>query len=139
VNPQPYEQMDLSDLYRLMVWREAEGEGLIGKRGCAWSAWNRAEHPSWWGHDLKNVILHPHQYSSFNIGNPREKDWPNDDQPAFKDCVLVCNDIMQGADSDPTNGAQFYHDISIPTPKAWLDAGYQLTLAVGRFKFFREP
>lgn len=139
MNPQPYNELPQSQLMELCVWREAEGEGLIGKRGVAWTIMNRANHPSWWGHDIVNCILHPYQYSSFNSDNPREKCWPDDNQPAFQDCVLVCNDILEGADSDPTQGSQFYHDVSIETPPGWIAAGYTMTLAVGRLKFWRQP
>ena len=138
--PQPYETMSPIALMYLCDWREAEGEkGLVGKIGVAWSILNRADHPGWWGHDIQSVILAPYQYSSFNKGSIREKEWPEDDQPAFIECKVCCDGVYARATPDPTDGAQFYHDISIPTPVPWIRAGYILTLEVGRFRFFREP
>ena len=90
MQPQEYDLMSDLQLLILMDWREAEGEGLLGKRGVAHSAKNRADMPGWWGGpSLKSVILKPMQFSSFNPGNPRERDWPDDDQPAYQDCVTI--------------------------------------------------
>ena len=136
MQPQEYDLMSDLQLLILMDWREAEGEGLLGKRGVAHSAKNRADMPGWWGGpSLKSVILKPMQFSSFNPGNPRERDWPDDNQPAYQDCVTICTDVLYNGDEDITHGATNYFDISIPTP-IWAQT-MQLTLAVGRLRFYK--
>lgn len=134
-----YDKLTPAQLMELCVYREARGEGMIGKRGVAWVIQNRVSHPSWWGHDMRGVITKPFQFSSFNPGDPNSNVWPQDDEPAFIDCVAASGGVLSGSDTDPTSGAQYYNDISIETPLAWVNAGYQLTLAVGRLKFFRQP
>jgi len=139
MNPQPYDQMAPLDLLELCDYREARGEGMIGKRGVAWVVMNRANHPGWWGHDIVNVILKKWQFSSFNEGDANETVWPTDEtEQAFIDCREACAGAYYGTYTDPTVGATYYHDISIPEPPLWIRAGYVLTLAVGRLKFYRE-
>lgn len=135
MNPQPYESMDPVALYKLCNWREARGEGVLGKRGQAHSVMNRVVEPSWWGHDLQSVILCKWQYSSFNENDPNEAKWPADDDPSFIDCSEICNAVLAGTDEDLTDGATSYFDISIQPP--YWAASMQLTLAVGRFRFYR--
>jgi N-acetylmuramoyl-L-alanine amidase len=132
-----YVNLTPEELMELCVYREARGEGMIGKRGVAWTIQNRATHPSWWGHDIRGVVTKPFQFSSFNADDPNSNVWP-EDSDAFQDCITACSGVLAGTDTDPTQGAQYYHDISIETPLAWVNAGYQLTLAVGRLKFFRQ-
>jgi N-acetylmuramoyl-L-alanine amidase len=139
VNAVPYEELTQSDLMKLCVWREARGEGLLGKRGVAHVIINRAADPCWWGHDIVSVILKPWQFSSFNPGDPNSRKWPEDTDPTFLDCSGVCNAVLQGTDKDITNGSTFYCDISINEPEDWVKAGYLLKLEVGRLRFYVPP
>ena len=134
-----YDKLTPVQLMELCVYREARGEGMIGKRGVAWVIQNRATHPGWWGHDIRGVVTKPFQFSSFNANDPNSNVWPADNDPAFLDCVTACGGVLAGTDTDPTSGANYYHDISIETPLAWTNAGYILTLSTGRLLFYREP
>jgi len=71
-----YSELSALDLMKLCVWREARGEGMLGKRGVAQVIQNRANDPSWWGHDIRSVILKPWQFSSFNMADPNSEKWP---------------------------------------------------------------
>jgi spore germination cell wall hydrolase CwlJ-like protein len=124
---------------KLCVWREARGEGLLGKRGVAHVIVNRAADPCWWGDDIPSVILKPWQFSSFNVGDPNADKWPEDSDPSFQDCSDVCNAVLAGTDKDITGGATFYNDSSINEPTDWIKAGYILTLQVGRLSFYEAP
>lgn len=138
--PTPYK--DLSDLalLELAVWREARGEPHDGKRAVAHIIRNRVYGSvKWWGVDWHSVILHPWQFSSFNESDPNVALWPSDTDPAFVDACMSAAPIFLGADTDDlTNGATFYHDVSIGWPHAWGNpANYEQTLAVGRLLFFK--
>jgi N-acetylmuramoyl-L-alanine amidase len=138
VNPVPYAHLSELELLALCVWREARGEGLLGKRGVAHVIQNRAAHPRWWGGpSLHSVILKPWQFSSFNPGDANAEKWPGDCNPWFVDCEEICQAVLRGADEDITGGATSYHDISIPPPAWATDGSNELTLAVGRLKFYR--
>jgi spore germination cell wall hydrolase CwlJ-like protein len=135
MNPQPYLSMNPPDLLKLATWREARGEGVLGKRGVTHSIMNRVALPRWWGTDIPSVVLCKNQFSSFNPGDPNGDKWPSDTDPSFVDCSEICDAVLAGTDDDITDGATNYYDISIPPP-FWA-ASMQLTLAVGRFRFYR--
>ena len=136
--PQEYLSMSELDLRALCIWREAQGEGDLGKRGVGWTVQNRVENPGWWGHTAFGVILHPYQFSSFNANDPNHDKWPNDFDHSWLDCQLIAKDIMDDNDTDITNGATHYHDTSMGWPAGWGDQSeYIHTLDVGHFKFYK--
>jgi N-acetylmuramoyl-L-alanine amidase len=139
MNAVPYEELSPSDLLKLCVWREARGEGMLGKRGVAHTVLNRVAADSWFGDDIQSVILKPWQFSSFNSNDPNYNEWPADNDPSFIDCSDVCNAVLAGTDKDITGGATFYCDISINEPEDWVKAGYLLKLQVGRLRFYVPP
>jgi hypothetical protein len=134
----------------LCVWREARGEGMMGRRGVAHVLNNRTQDPSWWGHTwlgviFRNVVSNSgkriFQFSSFNQSDPNAIQFPSAvgrDWLEIKDIVAA---VLKGSDDDITNGAEFYHDSSISFPATWgRREDYKMTLAVGRFCFYRfEP
>ena len=139
MTPTNYSSLSEIDLMKLCVWREARGEQILGKRGVAHVILNRVNSGQvWMGTSISAVILKAYQFSSFNPGDPNSTRWPLDDDPSFMDCSWVCNGELAGTDEDITNGAEFYHDVSIPEPQAWKDADYQLTLQVGRLIFYKS-
>jgi spore germination cell wall hydrolase CwlJ-like protein len=138
MNETPYAHLSELQLLALCVWREARGEGLLGKRGVAHVVQNRAAHPRWWGGpSLHSVILKPWQFASFNPGDANAEKWPSDDDHSFADCSDICDAVLRGADEDIVGGATSYYDNSIPPPVWAVDGSNELTLAVGRLKFYR--
>lgn len=135
MDPQAYAALSDQQILSLCVWREARGEGFLGKRGVAHVIRNRASEPSWWGHDIRTVILKPYQFSSFNANDPNADKWPEDADPSWADCQEAATWVLAGTDNDITSGAQFYYDISIPEPE-WA-ADYTLTLVAGRLRFYK--
>jgi cell wall hydrolase len=133
----PYSELSALDLMKLCVWREARGEGILGKRGVAHVIQNRADDPSWWGHDVHSVILKPWQFSSFNSADPNSSRWPAPGDSSFQDCENICEAVAAGKDEDVTCGATSYYDISTQPPKWATDGSNVLTLAVGRLRFFK--
>jgi hypothetical protein len=137
MNPCPYSQLSDLELCSLCVWREARGEGLLGKRGVAHCIKNRSDKPSWWGHDVRSVILCKRQFSSFNEADPNSGKWPANNDSFYSDSLTICEDVLVNGEEDITNGATSYYDISIAPPYWAVDGSNVLTLAVGRFKFFK--
>jgi cell wall hydrolase len=133
----PYNELSPLDLMKLCVWREARGEGMLGKRGVAHVIQNRADDPSWWGHDVRSVILKPWQFSSFNAADPNSCKWPALGDSSFQDCENICEAVSAGKDEDVTSGATSYYDTSIQPPKWAADGINVLTLAVGRLRFYK--
>ena len=132
-----YSELSALDLMKLCVWREARGEGMLGKRGVAQVIQNRANDPSWWGHDIRSVILKPWQFSSFNMADPNSEKWPAEGDPSFQDCADVCEAVATGRHEDITSGATSYYDISIPPPSWAANGSNVLTLAVGHLRFYK--
>jgi N-acetylmuramoyl-L-alanine amidase len=139
---QPY--TDLSDLalLELACYREARGEPFDGMRGVCHVIKNRSLSPAWWnGHiagSLSRVILKKYQFSSFNVGDPNEKKWPADEDPAFAECCAAAVPVYMGTDADNTDGATYYYDTSIEWPAAWGEqANFVNTLNVGRLRFWK--
>lgn len=131
----PYEQLSDMDIVSLCVWREARGALELAKCGVAWVIKRRKFHPSWWGKTYSQVVLAPKQFSSFNAGDPNERNWPSDNDPIWRDCTGIVNGVLVGRIPDPTSGAVYYHDISVMPPWA---RQYELTLTVGRLLFYKE-
>ena len=134
----PYNELSDLSLLALCCYREARGEPIEGKRGVCHVIKNRTLEPSWWGDNWSSVILKPHQFSSFNANDHNSGVWPQDDEPAWKECLAAAGMVYNGADEDLTQGAVFYHDTSIGWPRFWGNAEeYVNTINIGRLKFYR--
>ena len=139
MNPLPYKDLSDLTLLELCVWREARGESSDGKRAVAHTIRNRVYGATkWWGHDWHSVILHPYQFSSFNANDPNADKWPDDTDSSFAECCQAALPVYLGNDTDLTQGATYYHDTSMGWPHAWGNAAdYELTLELGRLKFYK--
>jgi len=138
MEPKPYEELSDTELLALCCWREARGEPLDAKIAQCWSVKNRTLKPGWWGHDWKTVILKPWQYSSFNVSDPNNTKWPEEESESWEQCQQAAESVMLETVSDPTNGATNYYDTSIEFPKAWgNEAEWDNTLDVGHFRFWK--
>ena len=139
--------MDLAaydqNLAAIVLWREARGVSSIRRtevfRGIMHVILNRmADAEKRWPRTIRDVILQPYQFSSFNYAenkllrtvtcDPNAVKWPKEKNPAdwaaFLDACAVVND----PGFDLTQGANHYHDTSIAPPYvAWL--GKDATLA----------
>lgn len=147
-----------STVAAVVLWREARGVTSIQRtgayRGIMHVILNRIADPRW-PDTIRDVVFQPYQFSSFNftwdkVGkkmtcDPNAVKWPQErnagEWPAFLEACAVVND----PGSDPTGGANHYHDTSIDPPyKAWLGAGATLaelekcrTARIGPLVFYR--
>jgi N-acetylmuramoyl-L-alanine amidase len=134
MDAQPYTELTDLELLALCVWREARGEGSLGKRGVAHVVDNRISARSFFGHDVCSVILKPYQFSSFNPSDPNADKWPADNDISWADSRSAAQAILSGKDADLTGGALYYFSPPLTAaPRAWGSVG--VTLVVGNLTF----
>jgi N-acetylmuramoyl-L-alanine amidase len=127
--------------------QECRGQSLSAQLGVAYVLRHRLEHGSF-GATLMEICLRNAREASgvtvWQFSGWRGWD-PNfsyacglcDGDPMLEHMIDVLNDAFEGASPDPTQGAFFYHDISIATPPSWKD--YPFTLQLDKLKFFSLP
>lgn len=124
------------DVAARTLWQEVRGEPIEGKQAVAHVLWNRVKSGRW-GPNLATVCLWRGQFSGWYM--------PKD--PNFKAaCVLPDNDdnlialrwIVQAAehDTDPTNGATHYVNLSVVEPE-WIK-GATLCGKFGHHTFYKD-
>lgn len=94
-----------------MIFGEARGCSDKEKIAVAYTALNRVEKKSWYGKDLKGVILKPWQYSCFNENDPNReklKDPETQEPVAWKRCLEIAKGVLNKEYADPTRGATHY-------------------------------
>jgi len=134
MDPQPYTSLRDQDLLALCIWREARGEGLLGKRGVGHVVLNRVNARSFFGQDVQSVILKPFAFSSFNPSDPNADQWPTGIDPSWTDSTNAAEAVLSGQDTDLTSGALYYFSPPLTAPPhAWGPVG--VTLVVGNLTF----
>lgn len=107
----------------LTMWGEARNQGEAGMRAVGHVIKNRAtdSNTKLFGSGIKGVALAPHQFSAWNAGDPNRNRMKNIDKlkPGNEDydswikAQELAADILNGRDSDPTNGSLFYHTTGV--------------------------
>ena len=132
---QPYADLDDAHLLALAIWREARGEGMLGRRGVGCVVRNRIDARTYFGNDYESVILKPWQFSSFNSNDPNASQWPIDGEQSWVQCLAEANDVLMGCD-DVTNGALFYFSPPLTAPPhAW--GPVIATAHIGNLNFYK--
>lgn len=132
---QPYEDLDDAHLLALCIWREARGEGMLGRRGVGCVVRNRIAARTYFGHDYQSVILKPWQFSSFNRNDPNANQWPTDGELSWMGCLAESNEVLGGCD-DLTRGALFYFSPPLTAaPHAW--GPVIPTASIGNLSFWK--
>jgi spore germination cell wall hydrolase CwlJ-like protein len=141
MEPESYQTMDENSLMALCIWREARGELYLVKCCVGNVIVNRSVVPCWWNDgevSIRSTILKPFQFSSFNVTDPNEGLWPADNDQSWLDSILAQQTVVGDPTHDPTEGATYYHDISISFPKSWgRESEFINTLNLGHMKFYR--
>lgn len=81
-------------LLALCIWREARGETTLGKRYVADTILNRVHDKRWPG-TVRDVVLQPWQFSSFNKSDPNAVQFPHEDA-TWTDCVRAADAAIAG-------------------------------------------
>lgn len=134
----PIEEQPGPIVLRLCLWAEARGESAKGKLAVAWVIKNRAEKS---GKSIKEIVLAPLQFSSFNHDDPNRGKMLSahmDDATGWARCDTVADLIEDGCTLDLTRGATHYfaHDVVHP---AWgpPHPGWEGTAVIGGHTFGR--
>jgi N-acetylmuramoyl-L-alanine amidase len=134
----PIEQQTAAVLRRMLAYGEARGEGPLGMLAVVWVAENRAKRA---GSSVKDEILKPWQFSSFNADDPNRVKLVTALLRAPVSWAVadaVCTLLEQGhANPDPSCGATHYCTTALwgsDSPKwfgkAEIDAGRTRQLVV---------
>ncbi len=110
------------------AWAEARSEGELGMRAVAHVVVNRVGSPRF-GESLEDVVLHPRQFSSWNLGDPNRPLALHPERYAksgvnlvtWQKAQQVAREVLEHRSIDPTRGALFYHARSIHP--YWASAG----------------
>lgn len=113
-----FESLSELELMTLCVYGEARNQGLDGMLAVASVILNRAKKPSWWGQDIKSVILKPWQFSCLNENDPNRNTLENiasDFQDSLKrlnilrHCYWIAKGLLEGFLLSNVGGATHYH------------------------------
>lgn len=126
-------------LLSLCCWREDRGGTLAAEIAMCCSVRNRVQHPSWWGHSYREVILEAWQYSCFNPADPNATKYPNLNDPTYQRCLAAAQYAMNPANPDTSLGADSYFDASLDDrPPKWTKGPHSVqTVVIGRLRFWR--
>jgi spore germination cell wall hydrolase CwlJ-like protein len=135
VEPKPYSECSDLELMSLCCWREARGEGMLGKRGVCHVIANRVRAGHFGGSNIHVVILKPWQFSSFNAADPNSDKWPVEGEASWLDCIDAAKSVLENCDEDFTRGALFYFSppLTVPPVRQW--GNVTETIHVGRITF----
>jgi len=127
-----FDRLTDAELLARLIYGEARGEKREGMLAVGYVAMNRAKRPSWWGMNLREVILKPYQFSCFNsnyvdrIVTPGEKTWHT--------CLDASMMVLDGLTHESTGGATHYHAVGV-TP--YWAASLTRTVQIGNHAFFK--
>jgi spore germination cell wall hydrolase CwlJ-like protein len=136
-----YDQNDLHSV-ALCVWKEARGEGNDGMRAVMHVIVNRVGHPGF-AHDLHRVVYGKNQFTSMSVpSDPEFNLQPKDGDIQFAYCQGLIEPVLNGSDSDLTNGAHYYANLKYST-SGWFfnhivkdTVNHPLTVTIGHQNFY---
>lgn len=120
--------------------------------GVGWSIRTRVEaQKRYWGYTYHEVILKDNQYSAFWEKYPKDKnlkilrdplkDKNPIDKKSWENCYKIAGQVMQGKVNDSTDGATFYHDVSLSQEYFVTEIvpGAKFIKKIDRFVFYLNP
>ncbi len=119
-----YDQVDEDiDLLAKAIYGEARGASRKLKIATAQTVLNRTGKNKWWGNTLKEVILKPKQYSSFNPNDPNYNKVMNplkyeellkyEKLRTWDECLEIAKAVLESKFEDLSKGATHYHTTSV--------------------------
>lgn len=128
------------DIMALTVFGESRGEIADGKKAVAWVIRNRADHPRWWGHCLREVCLMPYQFSCWLPDDPNRPvllDARTRTLAAYQATRLICEYVLKAPSfGDPTRGSDHYCTLDVVDKTRWAK-GRKPECIIGHHAFFR--
>lgn len=129
---------DPTRLLALCIWREARGElGRVARLAVGCIIRNRTKNPVRFGNGYAGVILKPAQFSSFNANDPQFKDFPQETDPRWQECLSDAKTVIANY-PDPTDGATHYFDSSMDAhpPKWAIDGELMHKVDIDHLRFY---
>lgn len=119
------------------MWGEARGEGTRGMQAVGNVVMNRVNAGSWYGASIKDVVLKPYQFSSWNTNDPNRAVIENmtAQQLALNGSLAIARQVIAGTLPDITGGATHYHAKNVNP--AWVSS-MERTATIGNHIFYRE-
>lgn len=126
---------DLRDLSRT-IWAESRGESLCGQIAVGYVALNRTiQDPATWGTTVSAVVRKPDQFTPWSGKASRARlEALNVSDPAYLTAVLAASLVLSGAVQDPTQGAVFFHSLTLVPPGWARHAGKPVV--IGKHLFY---
>ena len=140
-----FEGIGDAELFAITIYGEARGEDIEGKKAVAAVIANRIKRGGWFGRTLKEVVLKPWQFSTFNIGDPNRVKLEEiagdftkclDTVSSLKECYWVALGALAGWLGSNVGDATHYFADYIEPPD-WAEKLEHIT-DIGRHKFFLE-
>lgn len=112
-----FEEQEDVILLGMLVWGEARGEPIDGKVAVAHTVLNRLSLSPHFGQTLKEIILKPWAFSSFNPNDPnRDKllePLKHGSIAEWASALLTAHNAMNGVSPDTSNGATHYVTVDL--------------------------
>lgn len=135
------------ELMALTLLAEARGEDTVGRQMVAsvivnrrkfsleWRATHNTE--CWWGETIREIILKPWQFSSWNENDPNRAKMPDFiHHPLYPECLTIATAAISGNAEDFTKGAVNYLNPQTASPQKWATPD-KLTVSHLHHDFYR--
>jgi spore germination cell wall hydrolase CwlJ-like protein len=143
----PQQKAGMSEPVRLLaltMWGEARSDGPEAMRAVGHVIINRIRSKRKFGKNVKEVVWKRKAFSCWNPSDPNREAMMNIAQlPSkslervrWKQAVKIAEQILEGGDKDPTNGALFYHTKAIKP--YWVDSTTKPVANINSHLFYRD-
>jgi uncharacterized membrane protein len=115
---------DLADLSRT-IWAESRNQSLCGQIAVGFVALNRTiQDPATWGTTVSQVVRKKDQFTPWTGKAARARLMALDvSDPTYLTASLAASLVLSGAVQDPTQGALWFHTLSMVPPRWAKRAG----------------
>lgn len=124
-----------TDYLARTIWGEARGEGTRGMQAVGNVILNRVKLGGWYGASIKDVVLKPHQFSAWNVGDPNREKMLNATGAQLVEATKIAKQLQNGNLTDITGGATNYHATNISP--SWAKKMTK-TVQIGNHIFYKE-
>lgn len=120
---------DLADLSRT-IWAESRNQNLCGQIAVGFVALNRTiQDPATWGTTVSAVVRKKDQFTPWTGKANRARLMALDvSDPSYLTATLAASLVLSGAVQDPTQGAVFFHTLTMVPPRWARKAGKPVVL-----------
>lgn len=120
------------------AFMESSDQGPEGRRAVIHVLFNRAALSPKYGRNPADCALRAFQFSSWNTNDSNRHRFAiaADSDPIWLDCLVAFDEVMDGENSDETQGATHYYADSLSAPDWTQNATF--TVKIGNHLFFKD-